>query len=344
MSERKLRIERAKELLPISKLWTILGCHNEPKIGSCKSPFREDRKPSFIITESDQGWSDFSTGRRGDAVDFIEEALGIGTAAAMVKLLDLSGLSDERKEGEDAPVFEQREVIEPIEFVHYKTRAELELPTLYAPTDDEITQIAGLRELSYEAVEQAAFSGLLWTCEFKDKPAWVITDRTRCNAQARRMDGQMWSIGGNEAKAWTIKGSLASWPVGIAEAYEAGGLIVMCEGGPDLLAANQLLIDNQINGQPIAFLGAAMKLHPGAKMFFRNRKVVLVPHNDAAGLTATYGVLGRNGEWQAGWVDALADVDCKLSVRELPFPVKDLNDYVKIPLAHRPKMLDACAL
>lgn len=344
MSERKTRVDRAKELLPITKLWEILGCHGTPKIGSCKSPFREEKRPSFIITENDMGWSDFSTGRRGDAVDFLEEALGLTTAGAMMKLLDMAGLSDQSKEDGAAPEPERREFLEPVEFVVQKIRPPIDLPTLFHPSDEDIEQIAKIRELSPEAVSRAGDDGLLWVGEHEGLPAWFICDRTRCNVQARRMDGELWDIGRNKIKAWTLKNSVASWPVGVGEAYERGGIIVMCEGGPDLLAAYQLIMDTGANGGPIAFLGASQKLHPGARMFFERRKVVIVPHNDMAGLGAIYGFLSANGEWQPGWVDSLAALECRVSVRELPWPIKDLNDYVKIPLVHRPKMIDACAL
>lgn len=339
MSERKTRIERAKELWPITKLWVALGCQNEPKIGSCKSPFREDRSASFLITEGDTGWVDFSSGRRGDAVDFIEEALGLTTAGAMLKLLELANLEDQPRDGSAPKPQTQREIMPPADFVEYKGPKEIEIPTIYTPSEDEVQQIATLRKLDPEAVQKAADDGLLFVATVDEQPCWVITDEARCNAQARLMSGEKWF--GNGPKAMTIKGSVGSWPVGIGEAYSRGGVILACEGGPDLLAGYQLLHENGLHGAPIAFLGASnRKIHPGAKPFFNGSRVVIVPHNDWAGLSATYGNMNdRNQEWNIGWVDTMTAAGAHVIVKEIPMPTKDLNDFVQIPLVHRPKMV-----
>ena len=338
ISERKTRIERAKEVLPITKLWGILGCQNEPKVGKCKSPFRKDNDPSFLITETDTGWVDFSSGQRGDAIDFIEQALGLTTAGAMVKLLELAGLEDQPKDGSE-PRVERRIIIPPVEFVEYKAQREIEMPTLFVPTEEEIEAIATLRSLTKEAVAQAVDDGLLWVATVEETPAWVIADRTKVNAQARRMDGEKWF--GNGPKALTVKGSYGSWPVGIGEAYQKGGLTLVCEGGPDLLAGYQLLQEKGLHGAPVAFFGASnRRLHPGALPFVNGMKVCIIPHNDWAGLTATYGAYNaRNSEWSPGWVDVFTNAGAHVSVREIPMPVNDLNDYLKIPLVHRQKML-----
>jgi DNA primase len=53
---------------------------------SCKSPFHEDRSPSFSISEDGRRWIDFATGERGDAVDFLDKIKGISNAEAFIEL------------------------------------------------------------------------------------------------------------------------------------------------------------------------------------------------------------------------------------------------------------------
>ena len=64
---------------------------------------------------------------------------------------------------------------------------------------------------------------------FQEGRAWIITDSRRRNAQARRLDGQSWERLG--AKAWTLPGSEAAWPIGLRE-VSSFPAIALVEGGP----------------------------------------------------------------------------------------------------------------
>jgi hypothetical protein len=64
--------------------------------------------------------------------------------------------------------------------------------------------------------------------------AWVILDSARRHAQARRLDGRPWSgIGG--AKAKSLPGSVAAWPIGASETGDRP-LVVLCESQPNFAA------------------------------------------------------------------------------------------------------------
>ncbi len=64
--------------------------------------------------------------------------------------------------------------------------------------------------------------------------AWVILDSARRHAQARRLDGRPWSgIGG--AKAKSLPGSVAAWPIGASETNDRP-LVVLCESQPHFAA------------------------------------------------------------------------------------------------------------
>src|ERR1017187_5813072 len=52
--------------------------------------------------------------------------------------------------------------------------------------------------------------GMVWD-DGREWPAWIITDSTRFNAQARRLDGEVWH-GIGDKKAKTLPGCDPSWP------------------------------------------------------------------------------------------------------------------------------------
>ena len=84
-------LQAAKERLTIAALWAMLGLPG--KYGrSCRSPFREDRNPSFSVYDDGRKWKDHATGEGGDAVDFIAMALGISNEHACRKLIELAGV------------------------------------------------------------------------------------------------------------------------------------------------------------------------------------------------------------------------------------------------------------
>jgi CHC2 zinc finger len=80
------RIEEAKARFTIPVLWRMFNLPGKPA-RSCRSPFREDRSPSFSISEDGRRWIDFATGERGDAVDFLAKIKSISSAEAFIELL-----------------------------------------------------------------------------------------------------------------------------------------------------------------------------------------------------------------------------------------------------------------
>lgn len=189
-------------------------------------------------------------------------------------------------------------------------------------TISELDSLARLRKLpSFAGLELATRAGQLWFADVWDDgfewPAWIVTDGSRRNAQARRMDGQPWSgIGG--AKAKTIAGSEAKWPLGIAEVRTLE--VALVEGAPDFLTAWHLIwfMERTREISPVAMLGASQSIHPEALPLFANRRVWLFPHTDdnQAGAKAA-----------ATWTAQLESIGAMV----LPFDLqgeKDLNDFV----------------
>jgi hypothetical protein len=85
-----MRIAEAKERLNIFSLGAML--YPEWRAGRvCRSPFREDRSPSFSVSENGALWNDFAAGEGGDAVDFLARAKGIGASEAAREFIRLAG-------------------------------------------------------------------------------------------------------------------------------------------------------------------------------------------------------------------------------------------------------------
>jgi hypothetical protein len=305
----------AKARLNIHDLWRHFGFDGEPK-ASCHSPFRDDNKPSFSVSADGTLWHDFAIGEAGDAVDFFQRASGLSQKDACRKFIELAG-------GHFTPA---PQVARP-QPRPAKARPKPVLPDFITGNVTDFNRLASLRNIGREGLEFASARGLLWFATLKNCLAWIVTDAARVNAQARRMDGQAWEHIG--AKAWTLPGAWASWPVGITEA-QPFRTIALCEGGPDLLAAHYLAMCEQashpakrdVQCSPVAMLGASQRIHADALPLFTGKRVRIFGHDDEAGRAAVE-------RWARQLASVGADVDAFsfAGLRQVDGnPVKDLND------------------
>lgn len=87
-----MTIPDAKARLTIPTLWRILNLNGEPpsKDGVIRSPFREERNPSFSIYAGGTRFKDHATGEGGDAITFYAMARGIGNREATKEFLALA--------------------------------------------------------------------------------------------------------------------------------------------------------------------------------------------------------------------------------------------------------------
>ncbi len=206
---------------------------------------------------------------------------------------------------------------------------------LRSPTVTDLATIAATRRWPFFAgLEIARGRGLLHTGKVWDDggmvDAWILTDSTRYAAQARRMDGQPWR--GIEAKAKTMPGSCASWPIGCAEIADRP-VVLVCEGGPDALAAMTAawLTGTAEDVAVVAMLGAGQNFHAQAIDHFRGKRIRIVEQNDAAARKA-----GRK------WYEQLRTVASYVDGYEPPAGDKDLSDTLaRLAIEH--EELDALA-
>ena len=278
-------LQAAKELLSIHQLWGRLNLPGKPA-RSCRSPFREDRNPSFSIYDGGRKWKDHATGEGGDAADFVAVAFGISNEEACRKLIELAGVIPQ------VPHFTRRES----ESDDAKRSFRLELPALIPYSEELAQRVAKSRCLDTTAVEFAYH--WLKTLVFAavcETPSWILTDASRRSAEARRIDRKPYPATAtlSQRKSHSLHGSSKSWPVGLLPpGFEEDWLrrhchkILLVEGGPDYLAACQLIAESAENVLPVAMLGASATICQDALSYFAGKHVTVVGHPDEAGRAA----------------------------------------------------------
>jgi CHC2 zinc finger len=306
-------IREAKERLRIPDLWQRFELPGQPK-ASCKSPFREDRRASFSVSADGLLFHDFATGQGGSAIDFLQLATGLSHEVACKRFVELAG-------GAASP----SSLAKTARPADSQARQKPILPDIRRGTKTELAALAKLRAVDLAACILADSVGLLRFGTWKDQPAWIVTDDERLNAQARRLDGEQWeSIG---AKAQTLPGSWASWPLGIRTGADYPAFM-LCEGAGDLLAALHFihLAGREADCFPVAILGASHRIHADALPLFAGTHVRIYTHADKSGREAAE-------RWAAQLASVCAEVDCAdfAGLRKADGShIKDLNDCTSI--------------
>lgn len=312
----KLDIPALKEALRIPEVWQRLGLPGEPK-PACRSPFREDRNPSFAIFDDGCRWKDHGTGEAGDVIDFLARACNVDNAEATRRFAAMSGSGapaqappPARSKPGDGP----------------------KLPTLRKGSVSEIDALAKMRRLHFDAVSLAVSGDALRFADVCGFPSWILLDDSRKIAEARRLDGRQYPAIGDLAqrKAHTIKGSSKSWPCGVAMLARPRPkfrAVLVVEGGADFLAALHFAITRDVwDVWPVAVLGrgAASRIDPQALELLRGHRIRIYPHSDPDG-----GGVAR----AAVWFHQLRAVGCDVDyftfegmTRRDGKPVSDLND------------------
>lgn len=324
MSDLRQAIDAAKARLPLPSLLSILDLTAHAK-QSAKCPFHEDRSPSFSVWHGAQGWQwKCQSGcGNGDEISFLEIYFRISRPEAIRRFVSIAG------DTIAAPFTIARKTPS-------LPSTGPSLPDDASPgTEADWRALADLRRIDYRAAGIAATLGTLYfgtVCGFR---CWIIADERRVCAEARRMDGQSFPTIGDlgARKAHTIKGSVKSWPVGLAVRGNTPAdfrALLIVEGGPDYLAALHFTLAHNSDCLPVAFLGAGVgsAIHSEALPLLRGLRGRLYPHHESNGV----GVAAAR-KWAAQFADAGAHVDA-FSFADLRkadgSPVKDLNDCTSI--------------
>jgi hypothetical protein len=296
------KIERIRASCSIEWAWKILGLPGTPG-RTCKSPFREDKKPSFsvYVAKDGQRWFDQAEGVGGDVVDFWARAKGIGNQYAIDQLGALIG------EATPPPA------------AKYK-RAEIDWPDdLRPPTDLECVSLAMLRGLNPAVFDLAGRLGTLKIGTYRGELLWFLTDASKKGAEGKTFTGEPCVASGKKVAA--ISGSSKDWCYGLVTentALNEVKNILFCEGTPDYFAALQLATESEINFLPVAMLGASTNIGDEASRKLKGRTVLILPHND------------QEGEKSAKkWKERLRESGTvKRMIQRLPGGCKDLNEFM----------------
>ena len=289
---------------------------------NCRSPFREDAKPSWGIFQRAGRWfwKDFATDEAGDEIEFIIRAreLHDRKQARTVAVAYWNRVAD----GTAAPETTDRPV-------QSKPRSKPDCTGFQAGTPDQIARLAALRDISAGALELASHNGILVFGLHSGHEVFGVTDASGNALEVRRLDGRPFPAIGvvDERKSHSLKGSSKSWPVGIGNAGDHQPVLLV-EGLPDLLAAFEVIVaeDAQHRAAPVGMLSASARIGDEALPLFAGKRVRVVPHLDPAGAAGA-----------ERWIDQLSAVGATVEVVGLgcsPKPdgrtVKDLNDYLPV--------------
>lgn len=237
----------------------------------CCSPFVEQRTGSFSVSRDGTKFNDFSNpDHKGDVIDFYRIAKGLDARTAFKDLAArVDGQTFTPIIRAPSPVRDEKVIT-----AH---------PTLRIPSITEIRKISHLRSIAPEALQIAVDRGLLWTATsiWQACETFILTDSRRINYRIRRLDGQKFS---EDRKALCIKGSQASWPIGLPEAA-AFPCIALCEGEGDTLAAfgHALACGTEASVAPVCMSGASNRIPSDALPLFAGKRVRIFVQADRAG-------------------------------------------------------------
>ena len=310
-------LDNAKARLSIPELWHLRGWPGQPG-KSCKFPDGTDKRNSASVFKEGQLLHNFRNGKTYDGPAILAEVEGLSPADAARLFIQLAGV---RADDPTPLVMVQRLYPEP-----ERKKPDLARLRLSLPTDAEKLTLGKLRQISAAAIQEAAERGFLWFCDSREGRAWMLRDASGWVAVARRMDGKGWEcIHG--AKARLVKGSRATWPLGLEESLSFPA-IALVEGGPDFLAAYHYILEAGVSESvaPVAMLGAGLSLDKEVINFFEGKRVRIFMDDDEAGRLAF-----------ARWSGQLASVGCVVDgfnfsglIRADGEPVNDLNDCTQL--------------
>jgi len=231
---------------------------------------------------------DWATGERGDCIDLVMAKRGLDFPGAARVLRERYNLPTPAQESETDDDEGKPAATRPVRAARATKPKAVQLPRLpklEGGSRADLRRLSASRNLSPVALALARDRGLLWFYDSREGRAWLITDRARRNAQARRLDGQPWAWNGR--KAWTLRDSCASWPIGLPES-EPFPAVAVCEGGPDFVAAFHHALASGVAERlaPVCMVGASLSIAAECLPAFAGKRVRVFVHDDAEGLSA----------------------------------------------------------
>ncbi len=284
------------------------------------SPFRKDEHPSFSIFSDGKFFKDLATGEKGNVITFTAMIKDISTKEAYKLLLSEFGNGSLRDFSSFANSHNRVDVPK-------STKGEIDAPQQLLWHDKLAKIIADRYSLSVDALKYANDVGCFgFGHTDKTGNVWLVSDNRKLSYQIRRVNGKNWNFSSKGAKAWTLKNSDCSYPIGLANAKDKEA-ICLCEGSTDFLSCFHILKTlNMLNTHaPVTMLGANHKIGLPYLREFVNKVVMIFADADNAGYNAGM-----------AWANQLKDIAEVAMIYILPNhtlkngkQIKDLNDYLR---------------
>jgi hypothetical protein len=296
-----------REVYRIPDAWRDLGLEGDPR-ANCKSPWRDEKEPSFSIYDDGRKFKDHGADQQGDVFEFVKLTLDTGFKEAARWVEERNGIM--RRERSRMP----KEATSKPKLIEWPG-------DLVEGTAATWEGFAGFRGLSFPAVHAAVHAGILRFVKADGHKCFAITDEARKAGEIRRIDGKDFKKG----KVFGLSGVDKSWLVGSSLLPETRKTtpVFISEGATDFLAAwNAYSRYRRAGGErswlPLALLGASGKrLHPDLHEQIAGRAVRLAPDGDDAGR-----------KMADHWGTMLSAIGCPVEILEMPRG-RDLRDMLE---------------
>lgn len=286
--------------LSLQVVWPWLHGTPAPEAGrKCLAPYRPDKNPNCYIKvfgnrEYFHDWADSKKPR--NVIAFTARCLGLNENSSsdfhkvMVSLNEAFG--DGRKSQTNlrrpSPIRPQKPTIK--EWVTYEGE-------LHTPTESQIQQILSSRkgQVSLDGLRLAIDRGNLFAAMHKGHACYAVTDKTRRAVDFRRLDGELFIVGGRVCKTLSPAGLGRRWPVGLMEMVDGQYQdVILTEGSGDLLSAHKpIFAEGRQIDRPsfpkvcvVTILGATINIPADCLQYFAGRRIWIYPDNDKAGRDA----------------------------------------------------------
>ncbi|MDQ8193382.1 CHC2 zinc finger domain-containing protein [Coraliomargarita sp. SDUM461004] len=294
-------LDQIKAAVTIPDAWRKLGLPGEPRPGCIRSPFREDRKPSFSISSDGKRFKDFATGESGDVLDFVMEATGKDFTESLAWLTG------------GTRAFTLKATPKPAQRSTEPTRP-FTLPAIDDGSIEDLDTVARSRRFDgWYGLQLAISAGHLGFCQYRGRRCWIAYDDAGRVAQVRRVDGLPFN---NGAKALTLSGSNARYPIGASSIRDMTTTIYLCEGLGDWLSAISMhAFEDEGEWSAVCMLGASMKIDELSLAKFVGKRVIIYAQHDDAGRNAAQ-----------VWANQLKPFAAQVTAMMPDIPGSDLND------------------
>jgi hypothetical protein len=301
--------------LDADRVWAALGLKGCPS-RSCQCPFHDDRNASFSVRPSrvDQRfiWKCYAGCGQGDLLDLWVKATGMSKSDALRELRKAS----------------LGRVMPPPLKHHPKLKDECFKPYNMGDFGEskDIAALSKLRGIPVDALNLAIERGILRFGSRGSGRTWLIRDFEGWAVSVRPLKEARWR---NGQKVELERDSRADHMIGRSHVPEAE-LVFVCEGGPDLLAAHEVILRLESERMASRELVAAVAMLSAGVMptgtsceAMKDKDVVIWAHSDPQGLKAA--------ESWSGLFQPFARAVHIIQAADLVPGMKDLNDVIREP-------------